>query len=476
MTEIVGAIAAVDGLVKGASGLYDIIHSIRHAEEERLQLENIIKGPGGLEGQLLVLRKRAEQAENGDPEQQALFSTLLSFREQRSGSPKDQVLPQDEIVPLTFLEDAIARMAKELEKRQGFRGQMRKMKWMKDKNDVKELRDQIETWKGQLEFALRNDHLSVSLANHAMLKESREDTKALVVQSEEHDAILKEGRDDTKALVLQSEVTQDILKEGKAETHALVVQSQHNHALLEEGEVNTQTLIVKSEENAAVLQENKADTKAVLIQGQGIEEKLLRLEMKAEERDQRDIERDEQIKKEKQIKLYTDLANWMSPLDFDIRHGELLTVENRIDMSHILVESEEFRAWREGKEWILFCWADAGAGKTMLSSMIIEQLREYFKSDNIPVLCLYLNHKEQDVQTSNNLIGALLKQLIMYHSGNPTASEELVKLYQGKTGKALRPEAKLAALCGEIRQYKRSDTSNALGRPYNVLSTCGCLR
>lgn len=465
MTEILGAVAAVDGLVKGIIGLYNLIHDIRHADEERRQLENVIRGPGGLEGQLLVLKKRAEQADHGDPEQQALFSTLLSLRNQPPALSDDklaEILPTDELVPLTFLKDAIVRMSKELEERQGFRGKMRRLKWTKDKHDVKNLLDEIETWKGQLDFALRNDHLSVSLANHALLKEAREDTKALVIQDEENAALLKEGREDTKALVFQSEVTHDILKEGQAETHALVVQGHENHALLEEGRADTKTLVVQSQENAAALQENKANTKAMLIQGEGIEETLLRLEIKSEERDQRDaqrdlrdIQRDEQTKQEKQMKLYTDIAEWLSPLDFNQRHGELLGSENLINMSNDLVKSEEFQAWREGRQWILSCWANAGAGKTILSSMVVEHLREYFKEEGVRVLCLYLNHKEHGLHTTNNLIGALLRQLIMYKSGSPYASDNLVDLYQKTPGKTLKPDAKLAALCEEIQQYGR---------------------
>ena len=59
--------------------------------------------------------------------------------------------------------------------------------------------------------------------------------------------------------------------------------------------------------------------------------------------------------------LYKAIANWLSRLDFNARHSEIF---NRcIDISQGLLGSPEFQAWRSGRPWILFCWADAGAGK-----------------------------------------------------------------------------------------------------------------
>lgn len=66
---------------------------------------------------------------------------------------------------------------------------------------------------------------------------------------------------------------------------------------------------------------------------------------------------------EKRAKMVEKILNWLSPLDFDAKHSELLNIENRIDLTHIVVDSIEFQAWRDGKHFVLSCHADAGAGK-----------------------------------------------------------------------------------------------------------------
>lgn len=59
--------------------------------------------------------------------------------------------------------------------------------------------------------------------------------------------------------------------------------------------------------------------------------------------------------------LHTTIAKWVSRLDFNDRHSEVQ--ENCIDISNYLTSSLEFKAWQSGRNWILFCHAEPGAGK-----------------------------------------------------------------------------------------------------------------
>ena len=73
------------------------------------------------------------------------------------------------------------------------------------------------------------------------------------------------------------------------------------------------------------------------------------------------------IRKERKdrVRLYEIIANWLSRLDFNARHSEIY--DRCIDISQGLIDSPEFQAWRSQRPWILFCWADAGAGKVSMS-------------------------------------------------------------------------------------------------------------
>ncbi|KAJ7439255.1 hypothetical protein B0H11DRAFT_1752138 [Mycena galericulata] len=71
----------------------------------------------------------------------------------------------------------------------------------------------------------------------------------------------------------------------------------------------------------------------------------------------------------------------------------------------------------------------AGAGKTVLScvpcilaarhnltphrSVVVNHLRTQFQNSNTAVACIYLNHKETDVQTPVNLFASIWKQLVV---------------------------------------------------------------
>ena len=61
--------------------------------------------------------------------------------------------------------------------------------------------------------------------------------------------------------------------------------------------------------------------------------------------------------------------------------------------------------------------------KTVLSSIVVEHLKKRFINQNVPVLCMYLNYKESRVQTVENLLGSLLKQLVQYQDESFRSAE-----------------------------------------------------
>ena len=91
----------------------------------------------------------------------------------------------------------------------------------------------------------------------------------------------------------------------------------------------------------------------------------------------------------------------------------------------------------------------------MFSSMVVEHLRDQFKEKNVPVLCMYLNYKEQNSQDPRTLIGSLLKQLVQYKS-YASCSDDLVRRYREKPkGTSLGKKDMQAAFCSEILRYER---------------------
>lgn len=78
------------------------------------------------------------------------------------------------------------------------------------------------------------------------------------------------------------------------------------------------------------------------------------------------------------------------------------------------------------------------------------------KTENIPILCLYLNYKESKVQTVQNLIGSLLKQLIQLDKTG-YISNDLRELYKSAKVKEAKPRLRKVKeiLSAELAKYDR---------------------
>ena len=73
--------------------------------------------------------------------------------------------------------------------------------------------------------------------------------------------------------------------------------------------------------------------------------------------------REREKEKKTRIKKSHEIANWVSKLDFQSRYREILGYRIKID--HQIFESLAYRSWRDGRDWILSCYADPGAGKVL---------------------------------------------------------------------------------------------------------------
>jgi hypothetical protein len=77
-----------------------------------------------------------------------------------------------------------------------------------------------------------------------------------------------------------------------------------------------------------------------------------------------------------------------------------------------LLNSDEFQAWINQRGQTLFCPGIPGAGKTILTSIVIDGLNTRFQSNtNVGIAYIYYNFRQQDEQKSEDLLAILLKQL-----------------------------------------------------------------
>ncbi|MCJ1394865.1 hypothetical protein MMC18_007745 [Xylographa bjoerkii] len=169
------------------------------------------------------------------------------------------------------------------------------------------------------------------------------------------------------------------------------------------------------------------------------------------------------------------ILKWLSPLEFLERQRKIFSecfYNASVPPGQWLLESEEFVAWKTGtrdRPWPLYYHGKPGAGKTVLSSIVVDHLQSHCKDhyraeytkqakqllklsaqhrkelgvgeqlevQRMTVLYLYLNYKETKVQTFSHLIGSLLKQLIQGQELGPLP-DSVKELYASSKGE-LRP-------------------------------------
>ncbi|KAJ7688184.1 ankyrin repeat-containing domain protein [Mycena rosella] len=128
------------------------------------------------------------------------------------------------------------------------------------------------------------------------------------------------------------------------------------------------------------------------------------------------------------------ILDWISPLNFLQRQADIFSTLQPGTGEWLLAEAQ-FQDWKSGAEQVLWCRGIPGAGKTVLASLVVNHLETRARNENLGLACIYLNHKETDTQTIPNLLGGLLKQLIL---GTPIPSE-VNSLYAHHSSRQTRP-------------------------------------
>ncbi|KAI1299150.1 purine and uridine phosphorylase [Xylaria venustula] len=150
-----------------------------------------------------------------------------------------------------------------------------------------------------------------------------------------------------------------------------------------------------------------------------------------------DVEREQAVKD-----LLSDIPSTFSSIRGDVTHSRSrLDREEKLCTDYLrrregetgqwLLASQQYQDWIMDHNKTLFCPGIPGAGKTILTSVVIDDLEKRFRDDTTTALAyVYYNYKRQSEQGFESMLSSLLKQLAKSHSSLPHILKKLYSRHE----------------------------------------------
>ena len=142
------------------------------------------------------------------------------------------------------------------------------------------------------------------------------------------------------------------------------------------------------------------------------------------------LQMEETSRRDKQRR--NEILNWLTTVDYSAEHNDQHTRREE-GTGMWLLDSEKYQDWRgshdaEPQTQNLFCPGIPGAGKTVLCSMVVEDIQKRVKNDpNSALVYIYFNYQLKTEQTFEQLQLSILRQLAQ---SSPKIPEALISLYR----------------------------------------------
>ncbi|KAG8528638.1 uncharacterized protein KY384_006325 [Bacidia gigantensis] len=131
-----------------------------------------------------------------------------------------------------------------------------------------------------------------------------------------------------------------------------------------------------------------------------------------------------------------EVLDWLSSNKYSERHREVCG--KRVQgTGNWLLECGTFQAWIDQCQPALCCTGNPGVGKSVLTSLVIDHLKETFRSSQDVIAYYYFDHQRQDRKPQEALYGSLLRQVVSRQPAIPQAVQNLYETAQQDHTQAL---------------------------------------
>ncbi|RYP05136.1 hypothetical protein DL764_004021 [Monosporascus ibericus] len=134
------------------------------------------------------------------------------------------------------------------------------------------------------------------------------------------------------------------------------------------------------------------------------------------------------------------ILNWLTSIDYGPQQSGHFR-RRQPGTGQWLLNSDKYQNWLKTSKQTLFCPGIPGAGKTILTSIIIDDLTGRFQQDNSTgIAYIYFNFQRHDEQKAEDLLASLLKQLCQQLSSLPDTLRALHNHHENKRTRPLFDE------------------------------------
>ena len=132
------------------------------------------------------------------------------------------------------------------------------------------------------------------------------------------------------------------------------------------------------------------------------------------------------LDKEEDLKI----LKWLAPIDYATQQSDYIG-RRQPGTGQWLLDSTKYQAWLENPGKTLFCPGIPGAGKTILTATVIDDIHSRFKCDtSVGIAYLYCDFRRQHEQNTEDLLANLLKQLAQQQGSIPDRVQTLYEYYR----------------------------------------------
>ncbi|CAH0037843.1 unnamed protein product [Clonostachys solani] len=133
-----------------------------------------------------------------------------------------------------------------------------------------------------------------------------------------------------------------------------------------------------------------------------------------------------------------DILEWLTPINYGPLQSDIIKLRQP-GTGQWFLDTDEYRMWASGNGRTLYCPGIPGAGKTMIASIVVDDILRIYRNDpSLGVAFIFCNFQRNEQQTTEMLLCSLLKQLAGLL---PTPPQRLAELYHTHRKLRTRPSA-----------------------------------